>query len=317
MPQNTNLFESHVSKTNILCFFTRKILLLRTMSTKIQVSIPILSAALLLSSCSGGDKPAKQKAEITAEVFDEKAVENNDYVLPQPITLAQAFKTAGLTYISGKTNPTSKKDSYSLKIDQLLNLGVYSTDLAYCAINNKSQEAHDYLSAIQNLGSKVGLESVFSDKTMIEKFDKNLGNSNALEELIYEIQEKSDAYLEDNDLRYIAAVEFAGAWAEGMYLGIDDSRKKLSTMGVAIVDQMTLLKNTIKGLKTHPSQDARLQEVINSFQQVLDTYSALESVKKATQNNNFKSPVLTAAEFEQIAKSITALRNGIVSPAQK
>lgn len=310
------MFLSGVSKTNILCFFTRKILLQRTMSTKIQVSIPIIAAALLLSSCSGGNESSKPEAEVTADVFDEQASEDNDYVLPQPITLAQAFKGAGLTYTSGKTNPVSKKDSYSLKIDQLLNLGVYSTDLAYCAINNKSQEAREYLSAIQNLGSKVGLESVFSDKSMIEKFDKNLGNSDALEELIYEIQEKSDAYLQDNDLRYIAAVEFAGAWAEGMYLGIDDSRKNLTKMGVALVDQMTLLKNTIKGLKSHPSQDKRLKAVIAQFQEVLDAYNSLASVQKAAQNKNYTSPVLTADEFEKIAAKIITLRNGIVSPVQ-
>lgn len=310
------MFLSRVSKTNILCFFTRKILLQRTMSTKIQVSIPIIAAALLLSSCSGGEGSSKPEAEVSADVFDEKASEDNEYVLPQPITLAQAFKSAGLTYTSGKTNPVSKKDSYSLKIDQLLNLGVYSTDLAYCAINSKSQEAREYLSAIQSLGSKVGLESVFSDKSMIEKFDKNLGNSDALEELIYEIQEKSDAYLQDNDLRYIAAVEFAGAWAEGMYLGIEDSRKNLSKMGVALVDQMTLLKNTIKGLESHPSQDKRLKAVIAQFQEVLDTYNSLASVQKAAQNKNYTSPVLTADEFEKIAVKITALRNGIVSPAQ-
>jgi len=284
---------------------------------KIQLSIPIVAGALLLSACGGEDASKKDQPKVEVTVEDASVSADDDFMLPQPISLAHAFKNAGLTYVSGKTNPISNKNNYSKKIDQLLNLGVYSTDLAYCAINNKTQEARNYLAAVQDLGTKVGLESVFSDKTLIAKFDKNLGDQSALEELIYDIQDKSDAYLQDNDLRYLAAVEFAGAWAEGMYLGIDDSRKNVENLSVAIVDQMTLLRNTIKGLEGHPSQDARLKSVIGMFQDVLTTYEGFETVKKANKNVNFKAPELTAQEFDTLASKIVSLRNGIVSPAQK
>jgi hypothetical protein len=284
---------------------------------KIQLSIPIVAGALFLSACGGEDTAKNDQPTVDVTVDDQTVSADEDFMLPQPISLAHAFKNAGLTYVAGKTNPISNKDRYSKKIDQLLNLGVYSTDLAYCAINNKTQEARDYLAAVQSLGTKVGLESVFSDKSLIEKFDKNLGNQSALEELIYDIQDKSDAYLQDNDLRYLAAVEFAGAWAEGMYLGIDDSRKNVKGLSVAIVDQMTLLRNTIKGLESHPSQDARLKAVIGMFQDVLATYEGFETVKKAGKNANFKAPELTSEEFDTLASKIVSLRNGIVSPAQK
>ncbi len=284
---------------------------------KIQLSIPIVAGVLFLSACGGEEAANNDQPTVDVTVDDETASVDEDFILPQPISLAHAFKNAGLTYVSGKTNPVSNKDKYSKKIDQLLNLGVYSTDLAYCAINNKTQEAREYLSAVQSLGSKVGLESVFSDKTIIEKFDKNLGNQSALEELIYDIQDKSDAYLQDNDLRYLAAVEFAGAWAEGMYLGIDDTRKNVKNVSIAIVDQMTLLRNTIKGLESHPSKDERLKAVIGMFQDVLDTYEGFETVKKANKNANFKAPELTVEEFDTLSGKIVSLRNGIVSPAQK
>jgi hypothetical protein len=286
------------------------------MSAKIQLSIPVVAAALLFSACSGNDAPATNQAKVEIDVNESAASADQDFVLPPPNSLATAFKNAGLTYTPGKANPASKKDTYSKKIDQLLNLGVYTTDLAYCAINNKTQEAREYLSAIQVLGSKVGLESVYSDKALIEKFDKNIGDQQVLEDLIYEIQDKSDAFMQDNDLRYLAAVEFAGAWAEGMYLGVDDSRKKQAQMSVAIVDQMTLLKNTIKGLESHPSQDARLKEVIGMFRTVLTTYEGFASVKKAAKNVNFEAPKLTPEEFDILAAKIVTLRNGITTPAQ-
>lgn len=276
----------------------------------------MIAAVVLMTACSGGDDAAKEKADVTIEESNLDASDDQDFILPQPISLASAFQEAGLTYIAGKTNPVSNKSKYAQNIDKLLNLGVYSTDLAYCVINNKSQEARTYLLAIQDLGSKVGMESVFSDKALIEKFDKNLSDKDALTELIYEIQDKSDAYLEDNDLKYLAAVQFAGAWAEGIYLGIDDSKKK-GDLGTALVDQMVLLKNTIKALKKHPAKDdKRLQEVIGLFENVLSTYEGLESVKKANKNVNFEVPKLTPAEFDQLAGKITELRNSIVSPSK-
>jgi hypothetical protein len=193
---------------------------------------------------------------------------------------------------------------------------VYSTDLAYCAINGKTQEAREYMTAVQSLGSKVGLESVFSDKELIRKFDKSLGDQTAMEDLIYDLQDKSDAFLQDNDLRCLAAVEFAGAWLEGMYLGVDDTRKNRAGMTIAIVDQMTLLRNTIRGLEGHPSNDARLSEVVKLFKDVSNTYESFASVKAADKNKNLTSPVLTEDEFNTLAAKIVALRNAIVSPSK-
>jgi len=297
-----------------LCFFTPN--LYNITHTTMKITLPILTAGLLLTACSGNQETTQKKATVEVENADQEVSIDDDFVLPQPITLAIAFRDAGLTYNANKTNPISAKDSYSLKIDQLLNLGVYSTDLAYCAINNKSQEARDYLSAVQSLASKVGMESVFSDKAMIEKFDKNLGDQTALEDLIYELQDKSESYLADNDLRHVAAVQFAGAWIEGIFLGIDDSRKK-ANLGVAIVDQMNLLKNTIKGLESHPTEDARLKEVTAQFKAILFTYEGFASVKAAEKNVNFEVPKLTPEEFDLLAQKITAVRTNVVSPSKK
>jgi len=281
-----------------------------------KITLSLLTAGLFLTACSNDKTPEEKKSVTETETTKNDESIDDDFVLPQPIVLATAFRDAGLTYQPGKTNPVSAKDKYSLKIDQLLNLGVYSTDLAYCALNSKSQEARDYLSAVQSLGDKVGLSSVFSDKAMIERFDKSLDDPKALEGMIYELQEKSESYMQDNDLRHLSAVQFAGAWTEGMFLGIDDARKK-ATLGVAIVDQMVLLESTIKGLQNQPTEDARLKTILSSFQDILATYGNFSSVKAASKNANFEAPKLTPAEFDQLAQKITALRTSIVSPSKK
>jgi hypothetical protein len=138
-----------------------------------------------------------------------------------------------------------------------------------------------------------------------------------MEELIYDIQDKIDSYLDENSMRFLAAVEFAGAWTEGIYLAIDDSRKKPAEIGPALVEQMVLLENTIKGLKSHPAKDdKRLKEIITSFEKVLNSYKGFESVKKANSNKNFEAPALSSAEFETLAKEIEKLRSSIVTPVK-
>jgi hypothetical protein len=275
-----------------------------------------ISFALFLFSCNGSVKEKEIEKEVTKEeknVFDS---DEFDFVLPQPISLAKAFQASGLAYYPNLTNPVKNKLGYNEKVKQLLNLGIYSTDLAYCAINEHPNEAREYLKIIQELGVSVGLKPVFADKKMIDNFDKNLNNMEAVEDLIYDIQERSEEYMHDNDVRYLSIVQFSGAWIEGMYLGVKDIELKEGNsdkMSITIVDQMNILKNIIKGLTTYPTSDKTLSKVSNKLTNILDTYSNFESVKKSSSKDSFQTPVLTSNEFISLSTKISALRNFIIN----
>jgi hypothetical protein len=280
---------------------------------KSKFTFLLLSAGLSLVSCNGSEEKKDKTAKVIVETENEFNSDDYDFVLPQPISLAKAFQAAGLKYTPGAANPAANKKNYQSKVKQLLNLGVYSTDLAYSAINEKSQEAREYLKAIQELGNGVGLKPVFSDKKIIEKFDKNLNNMEMIEDLIYDIQERSEEYMDDNDIRYLSVVQFAGAWVEGMYLGIRDiEQNPESNLPVTIVDQINLLKNIIKGLKTYPTSDEILSTVIKKLEDIQSTYNGFESVKSASESSTFVSPKLTPEEFRNLASKIKDLRSYIV-----
>ncbi|MBI2258205.1 MAG: hypothetical protein HYU67_04825 [Flavobacteriia bacterium] len=275
----------------------------------------ILLCNLFFLSCSGENKNVDKEVKVEAQVENTFNSDDYDFVLPQPISLAKAFQASGLSYHPNLTHDVSKKDKYFDKVKQLLNLGVYSTDLAYSAINEHANEARAYLKAIQLLGNQVGLKPVFSDKDLIDRFDKSLNNMESVEELIYEIQERSEEYMQDNDLRYLSIVQFSGAWSEGMYLGIKDielSKEKNEKMSVTVVDQMNLLKNIIKGLSTYPNSDTVLKNVNKKLNQILTEYNEFESVKKSTSNDVFVSPVLTDSELKKLSLMIYELRTFII-----
>ena len=275
----------------------------------------ILTGFGILFSCSGKDAESKKiNQNIETEAPESYESEDADFVLPPFMSLAKSFQSAGLGYVQGKTNSIENKKEYSLKVKQLLNMGVYCTDLAYCSLNGKTQEAREYLRVIQELGNEVGLSSVFSDKEMLDKFDKSQNDQAALEDFIYELQEKSETYLQNNDMRHIATVQFAGAWIEGIHLGVD---KALASPGDKIAevlaDQMNLLRNTLRGLKAYPDKDNTLNQVISELEQVEKTYSNFEAVKNTGKNPNMKAPVLAKADLKLLAAQIEKVRTNIVS----
>ncbi|TNE53623.1 MAG: hypothetical protein EP338_10250 [Bacteroidetes bacterium] len=277
---------------------------------------PFIAGALILLTACTESADNEKDVEVIAEVENNYNSDEYDFVLPQPISLAKAFQAAGLEYFPGITNPVSNSKNYNDKVSQLLNLGVYSTDLAYCALNGKTQDARSYLKAVQDMGNQVGLKPVFSDRKIIEKFDSNLNNMEAIEDLIYEVQERSEAYMEDNDIRYLSIVQFSGAWTEGMYLGVRDIElRKVSSQEMipTIVDQISLLKNMLIGIQTYPSSDQKLTEVTKKLNEILSLYSGFESVKAAQGSNELISPQLSEEEFKQFAEKITLLRTYITS----
>ena len=66
------------------------------MSRKMKITIPVLAATLFLQGCSGNSNE-KDKAEVTVDIPTNESSDEDDCILPQPITLAQTFQSAGLT----------------------------------------------------------------------------------------------------------------------------------------------------------------------------------------------------------------------------
>lgn len=271
----------------------------------------ILAGFGILFSCSGNEADSGKISQETETVIDSYDSQDEDFVLPTFMSVARSFQNAGLEYIPGKTNPINNKKEYSLKVKQLLNMGVYCTDLAYCSLNGKTQDARAYLKVVQELGNDAGLGAVFSGKAMVEKFDSDLENEAAFQELIYELQEKSEDYLQSNDMGYVAAVQFAGAWTEGMYLGAGKALSGSEEISDVLANQMYLIDNVVKGLKSYPDQDALLEDVIEVLEETSAIYKGFETVKNAGSKPNLKTPVLSKNDLALLSVQIEKLRTKI------
>src|SRR5690606_11092627 len=95
------------------------------------------------------------------------------------------------------------------------------------------------------------MNSVFDNQGLLERFDKNIANKNSIEQISRDVHEKTEMYLEDNELKYFATIQFAGAWIEGMYLGSQNAlTKNNDDLGMMLIEQLGILSNLVKGLKS-------------------------------------------------------------------
>jgi hypothetical protein len=163
---------------------------------------------------------------------------------------------------------------------------------------------------LKDLAESIGMGVVFSEDDLALKVESNISNREVLEDLLIDIHERSQEYLQDNDMRQLAAIQFTGAWVEAMYLAsFDFSVEETNDMSAKIDDQMTLLRNAIFALETFDNRDVDLNKVLTSLKELQEMYTNLESVQSPVAG----IPKLTKEDVEGISNHIQNTRQLIVS----
>lgn len=250
--------------------------------------------------------------ELTGDMFESPDV---DYHLPSPLQVASIFKKSGLAYHSNITNPTTNVSKYTEELKQMLNFGVYSADMAYCVLNEQSNEGRKYLGVITTLAEQIGMESVFENQDLMDRFDKNIEDKDSIEILMIDIHERTETYMEENDMQNKSAIHFAGAWTEGMYLGVYDFEKNKGKdgLGSQITEQMAILNNIIKGLKDPKNSGIDLGWLITDLENIQSTFDNFESVKAYVADENATELNLTDDDFKALSGLIKTLRGKIIN----
>jgi len=292
------------------------------MKNKFIKSLFYIGVVSLMISCEGEqsidnnidvEENDSLEVEIEVDLFGESP--DVDYHLPSALQVAAIFKKSGVKFNEGVANATDNVQSYTSELQQKLNFGVYSADLAYCITNEQSNEARKYITAVQEIAEAQGMEAVFDNKDLMDRFDKNLENSDSVETIMIEIHERTEEYMEDNDLTHNSAIHYAGAWVEGMYLGFYDYEhsSEKSDIGAQLTEQMEILKNIIKGLKDPKNNGINLEETIADLENIQNTFMNFESVKAFNADENAIDLILTDKEINEIGILIKDIRAKIVN----
>lgn len=312
-----------MKELKIILYFSQYIYLidLKMIRNKSIFGTLILGVTLVFASC-GGEPTIDDGIDLvdTDTLVDESFEDlfespDVDYHLPSALQVASIFKKSGMKYNSGVINATENSSNYSTELQQMLNFGVYSADLAYCVTNDQANEARNLITVIKELADAQGMSAVFDNKDLMDRFDMNLEIQDSIEIIMVEIHERTEEYLEENDMMHTSAVHYCGAWVEGMYLGVYDfeHNDENSNVGSQITEQMEILKNIIKGLNDPKNSEVGLESMIADLQNIQSTYDGFESVQAFYNDENAVELTLTDEEFASIGSLIKDVRAKIVN----
>ncbi len=274
---------------------------------KITIKIAaVVIATSFLAACGGNQEEVVTEEEV---IIEEAAVEDDTeeitYVLPSPLQIAELFKSSGLDYIGDLTNSVDKVDNYNSKYDQKLNYGVYASNMAYCIMNNQTQESINYLAALKKLSEKLWMTDVMGSMGLSKRLEANIGNEDSLVYIMADLQMQMDDYLEENGMGYTGSIIFAGAWIETMYLGAKVNEAKVNPKLISrISEQAIILDILIKSIKQNDDD--------NEFSELLTDLETINSHFTGFDGDSDEEFILSDEAVASLSADLTTIRTKIV-----
>lgn len=280
-----------------------------------KIKLGLLSAVIgtmFIASC-GSEPSTEAKAETTTteQVEEMEVVETEEFVLPSTVQIGDLFRNSGLEYVSGLTLDPTKASSYNTTFDKYFAFGAYWTDMTYCVLNQQSQEARKFMKVIKDISIDLGAGEVFNDQALLNRFDENLENNDSILMILIEIDEKTDAYVEDNGQEEFALVAFVGGWVEGMYLGVSTTGVEEHTaLTGRIIEQMVILDKLIDGLSQYEGSSKRVDKVLIEMNSLYDFYIKIPAI--ANVEGSIADVKIPSTDMKLLGDRIIKLRSLIV-----
>lgn len=268
--------------------------------------------AVLISSCGSDSQPGSAApAQDTAALQQGQNTQVTDqdffYSLPSPLLMAKVFKKTGLKYVNGLANSPDYASKYSSGFSKTLNLGVYSTDLAYSVINKQSQQAAKYMEVIKKLSDDLGMSSLFDADDYLNRFKNNLSNEDSLIHIVSQLKSEMDIFMRDNNKEKETLVIFVGAWIENMYIATQLT-KEVSKDGVAtrIAEQKYIFNNLMNNMANFQND----KDVHGLFLKLNDLKEMFDNLSVEGES---EALVLDIHQLKSITEKTRLLRKGIVT----
>ncbi len=288
----------------------------------------ILVFLLIVFIASCGTNKNKQSEE-SAKEFEaskgqvEKKVEKALHDIPPPSEIPYIIHNTGADFNPNIVNDLKKYESYMISPEKAaFNLGIYATDIGYLTSYGKTQEALNYMDVCLKLSETVGAQDAI-DMKVLERFEKNMSNTDSLSAIVNEVIANSDKYLNDNDRSNIAALVVSGNYIEALYIATqiiatypkdilpDDQRMTiLAPMIRLLADQKNTLKDMIDLLKSVDNKDEWIIATIHSLDELYENYLKFNPNEKIKEGKG--NEVLNDEALADLTRQVSKIRSNIV-----
>ena len=286
-------------------------------------SVSIALCSILLVGCNNTTNDEKNTEEIvdTVKVSTDKVeVEQEElsYNLPSALQIAYVSRKSGAKYNASLLNNIENVKKYNTSnYKRAINFGVYSSDLANCLFNKKYQESKQYLKALKEMGSFLGLNQAFESDNLAERFDKNISNEDTLIKIVSNVQLKTDMLFEQNKQKHITLIAFAGAWIESLNIAGESYLKEKNKKVLAgFCEQLLFAPTIIKALEANKSKEAEIGDLLAEITSINNAFNSIPAVKTALEKDedmDFATMKFSDVEVKSVTDLVKTLRTKMVN----
>lgn len=280
--------------------------------------------ALFFTACNSDQSNQQDNLTDTLEVDSTNSdvlMKEVVYQIPSPDEIFALIKNSGCKFRDDLLN--SDKNVYESKTAQILNLGIYGTDLAYLAAFEKFQPSLKYFAKVKSMSDQIGLSTAIGTD-VYSRLEKNISNSDSILDITnnsyYSIVQK----LEESGNGETLALLMTAGWIESIYISVNivDKFSENNSTIQRIASQRVTFGNLIKNLEKYKS-NADIASQISNLENLKNIYEKVQKEVIATKNNQAidtskviigqKSKYIFSKElFESFKKEIINLRTQIV-----
>lgn len=197
-----------------------------------------------------------KSSESYSDTSQGKSLVYLNYKLPLPYDIYKQVKSGKFKYEKEYLLSYRNEKKYFTEEKMALALGVYSSDLIYGAVYNRSQEVIEYLNVSGELAGKLDISEGYDNK-MIDRASRNIDDSDSISKLAREAYWRTCNYLEKNNKTYVLPLIILGSWIESVHVLVNTSLGTKKEDG--LYKEIYLQKEVVSNLTTYFS-DVILKE---------------------------------------------------------
>ncbi len=256
--------------------------------------------SIFFISCSNSEQENNNNVNVdtadTAVFEGDKSNIYATYNLPLPIEIYKFLRTNNYEFNSALLNSKKNKTELFTELRKSINLGFYSSDLAYCILFEQSTLSVDYFSAAIELAQELDITKGYNEEVLDRTYD-NIENNDTLSTIANQAYKTTCNYLEENEKINILPFTIVGSWIEGMYIlteNIHNSKKK-ELIFIEIYNQKESLNNLINYLHQAMTDSNAfiinddIQEIIKQLKQLKNEFNKIEKENIVSFEKQFKN----------------------------
>ncbi len=271
-------------------------------------------SAIILMACPKNDNQQKPTQDTTQKQNNTKTEFRTDYQLlnamPNPIEMTDLIKSSGVEYDNSLLNKPENIEKYNTEHQMALNLGVYSVDLGYANLHNKTQDAIKFLDATRKMAEGLKVAQFFD----FEKIKKITQETKDMNELILTTGLGLTAMrqkLEEDKRGEVLTLMVIGGWVESLYLATQVAEKaNKPALNEKIADQKLVAEVILKELEPNKSVSKHIEKLYNDLQKINESY---KNISVETQEGKSSKVNMSKEDFQKLSQTLKEIREHITS----